>query len=319
MYNLIFILAGLIYSLKFWWFAYSTLICVIAGLGIILPLILKINIFSVLKNVVKYKKIIFYSLIINFVLRPLMAVLIGKYLFHLDLPQLKWLILLSIIPWWGLLLYWVKKSWGDTAQAFLLFLINLVVFSLIYYLTSDWWILSNSPSAYVCTFDELGVDYISCFNSEWGINPLAPLMVLIVIPLLLAGILEKYFYKFLANKEKILSYISKFFTWVVLFYIFGLKDVGVFLKNNFGESLFYLYPVASLYLAVLIVLLLVVKNTSSSLFWIGFTRFVMLWVFFVLPQIWVGGEQVLIMFLWAFVVQIVFNILISTFWKWKSG
>ena len=324
MWNILFILLGLGLSISGYWFPYSTLVCVFAWLGIILPLILRVNIWEILKNVKSYKKEIFFSILINFAIRPLIAFVIGSYLFDLSAFQLKWLILLSILPGGGLLLYWVKKSGWDIREAFLLFLINFVFFSLIYYFSINFWSFGSAQSLYICAFEEVGIDSISCFAPDGKINPIAPLMVLIIVPLFLAFFIEYFFGNSLKGKEKILANISKISTSLVLFYIFGLKDVGVYLKQHFWESLTLFWPVLVLYLVMLWVAkyfsTFFAGNKRISVFWISVTRFIMLGVFFVVPWIWVGWEKVLPLFLWAFVVQILINLLVSHLeYKWKSG
>ncbi len=324
MWNILFILLGLVISISWYGFPYSTLVCVFAWLGIILPLILRVNIWEILKSIKSYQKEIFFSILINFIIRPLVAFMIWAYLFDLSVFQLKWLILLSILPGGWLLLYWVKKSGWDIREAFLLFLVNFIFFSLIYYFSINFWNFGSAESLYICAFEEVGIDSISCFAPDGRINPIAPLMVLIVVPLFLAFLIEYFFNNFLKGKEKLLSNISKISTGLVLFYIFGLKDVGVYLKQHFWESLALFWPVLILYL----IMLGIAKYISSffeeerkvSLFWISITRFIMLGVFFVVPWIGAGGEKVLPLFLWAFVVQILINLLISHIeYKWKSG
>lgn len=94
-----------------------------------------------------------------------------------------------------------------------------------------------------------------------------------------------------------------------------MKDVGTYLKENFAESIKLLWPVILLYVMMVVVvkifLKLVNKEDDQALFWISITRFIMLGVFFVVPWIGAGGEKVLPLFLWAFVVQILINLLIS--------
>jgi len=328
MFSLIFIAAWIIYSLWFGGFPYTTLICGVAALWVILPLILKIDIVDVVKKLKSYQKDIWLSLAINFVLWPLAAFFVGKLLFDLNDTLFRWLLLLSILPWWGLLLYRVKKTWGDIQKAFVLFFVNLLAFSAIYFLTSyfwpDFWNFSSWPGAYVCTFEQLGMDYISCYGGDGAINPLTPLLVLIVFPLILALIFQQLAKKVkvlqaVLTNQKLLTNISKFFTGVVLFYIFWLSDVGKFLKNNLTQSLEQFWPVMVLYALMAILLLALVRSVKSELFWIWFSRFLMLGVFFVLPRVGSGWETVLILFLWAFLVQIGLNVLISTFLQWKFG
>ena len=77
----------------------------------------------------------------------------------------------------------------------------------------------------MCTFEQLGMDYISCYGGDGAINPLTPLLVLIVFPLILALIFQQLAKKVkvlqaVLTNQKLLTNISKFFTGVVLFYIF---------------------------------------------------------------------------------------------------
>jgi len=118
---------------------FTTAICLAAALLIILPALLKINLYEI-KLILKNKKIfIFVSIIINFLIWPAVAFILRWLIFRGNNPEfLLWLLILSIIPWGGLLTSYMKLAKADLNLWLTIFTLNLLIFWFIFIPFNVW-------------------------------------------------------------------------------------------------------------------------------------------------------------------------------------
>jgi ACR3 family arsenite efflux pump ArsB len=91
------ILVGLLLNYLFGGFDFSTLLCFFAGLFLIMPLLVKFS-FNDLKYVLHHKKALFWNIVLNFILFPLLAFIIGYFIFGTNHYLTVSLVLLALIP-----------------------------------------------------------------------------------------------------------------------------------------------------------------------------------------------------------------------------
>ena len=133
------ILFWLLLNYLFWWFWFNTFLCLFAGLFVIMPVLLKIK-FEDIKQILWYKKLIFLNILINFVVFPTLAFVLWYFIFGLaNYYYIFAIILLAIIPWWGLLVNWLHHSWADMKTWFTLLALNLFLFS-IFFIPFNLWL-----------------------------------------------------------------------------------------------------------------------------------------------------------------------------------
>jgi predicted Na+-dependent transporter len=113
-----------------WGFDFNQNLCIVAGLFLIMPSLLKFH-FKDLAYFKNHKKIFFINLFFNFVLLPFIFLGIW-YLFFWANPIVFAFLLLWMIPGWWLLISWVMNSNWNVKLAFSLFLVNLFIFSILF-------------------------------------------------------------------------------------------------------------------------------------------------------------------------------------------
>jgi len=132
------ILLGLLINYLTWGFDFNTALCFFVGLFLIMPILLKIN-FKDIKEIFSSKKILWVNLLLNFFLIPLTAFIVGYLVFWFkNYGFMISLLLVSIIPWWGLLMSWLQQTKSNMHIGFILFAINLFFFSGFYILFNFW-------------------------------------------------------------------------------------------------------------------------------------------------------------------------------------
>ena len=117
---------GLIYGKFTDGFIFSSNICLFAGLTLIMPTLFNVKLQDI-KLVFQYKIVILKSLLTNFLLLPLMALIIG--LLTQNYGVAAGLFLLGVLSGGGMVMNWIKKSGADTSIGFILLFINLIFVS----------------------------------------------------------------------------------------------------------------------------------------------------------------------------------------------
>lgn len=331
---LIAIILGLLINYFTWWFTFSSLLCAWAWLFLIMPSLLNVK-SSELKIVFKNKKILVLNLIVNFIILPLLFFWIAKMFFWENIISYSFLLLGLLSGGW-LSFAWVNKDWGDIKTAFSLFLLNILIFAIIFiplnwYLTKLWNYLFFNPQIQTqITWNIFNLEFIpytvtqthcfmnnffgwalSCFSSTNGWpSPLVALFVLIVIPFIIS--------RFILLSSKLTAllkpYIKKIWqiaTFFVVAYIFSLKEV----HNIFDINLIYLTKIFTV-LAIIYSISFAVSyyifkylwetKEAISLFWLSTTRFITLWLVFSFSftsNFWLGF---MIVFILSYFVQILF-------------
>ena len=118
---------GLIYGKFTDGFIFNSNICLFAGLTLIMPTLFNVKIKDI-KLIFQYRTVILKSLAANFVLLPLVALIIG--LLTQNYGVAAGIFLLSVLSGGGMVMNWIKKSGADTSIGFILLFINLIFISL---------------------------------------------------------------------------------------------------------------------------------------------------------------------------------------------
>ena len=253
------ILLGLLLNYLFWGFDFSTLLCFFAGLFLIMPLLVKLS-YQDLKYVFHHPKILLLNLVLNFIIFPLIAFLIGYFFFPDNYYLIISLILLSLIPWGWLLMSWLQYNKADFKLWFSIFAFNLFVFNFVFLAFSLWVdkfvamkkiddtnhiLVQNPVNKFIgywnfsavqnenhasCVIDQtvgkIGSLEISCFGEDDSviIYSLYWFFILVFFPFLISRFIRSI--NFLKNFfKKYGSLISKLAAFVIITYIFSLKYI----------------------------------------------------------------------------------------------
>ena len=352
MFFLLGIVVWLVLNYLFWGFNFSTLLCFFAGLFLIMPLLTKFS-FNELKYVINHKKALFWNILLNFLIFPLVAFLIGYLFFWENHYLIVALILLSLIPGGGLLMSWLQHSKADLKLGFSIFAVNLFLFSFVYLWFSffvDKFVVVSTEKTKVlpkkqlsfglnqslpinyqkqqqawCVIEQVsekvGAD-LSCFSSaetKTFIYGIYGFFVLIFLPFLISRIIRKIevLRKFF---DKYWSYISKISAFVIVTYIFSLKYVRQLASLDVGFLMKMVWAVFTLYVVMFILSFIFYKlvklpqTEKKAIFWNAFVRFITLsFVLSFLYAIAWNYPKLILIFVIAYFVQIVGALIISRF------
>lgn len=304
----------------FSWIPFTPLLCVLAAFFLVLPPLFEFHLKDLL-IIRKYKKIFIINLIINYVVFPLVSVWMAYIFFGMS-EFVYALLLLSLISWGWLVMWWITKSKADIKLWFSLFVINLIIFTVLFFpldafLTTTWKAFMIDPSLFSCEESALTWNVSCSTTPDWWVSPFSWLMVLVILPLVASRLLlkSKKATDFFISKK---SLLLKIWSFLVISYIFSLKQ----LHSVFSMEPWFLISILMLVLLVYLsmfainysVLILLWDNKQSrSLFWIWITRFLTLWMIFSFLYAQYFWTPFLIIFAVAYLVQISLSTIFNHF------
>lgn len=310
------IIVWLIINYFTWWLLFSSLLCVFAGIFMIMPSLLDFD-FRDFLHITKYKKILWINVLANFIITPLIAFGVWTLVFR-DIGLTISLVLLSLLSWGGLVFSRIQKTKWNTSLWFQLFMFNLLVFSGIFFLVTPWvqniWV-SQMP---VLNCNISGP--ITCGKIWWWVSPISAIVVLVLFPLLLSRVIRMS-EKIKSFAKKYSKFLSQIGTFVIIWYIFSLQqihtifntEIYLLFKIFLGTLLFYIILFA--YNIVLHRRALAKNPESLSLFWILTSRFITLWLVLSFMYTQYFWASIMLVFVSAYFIQIWLSQLISRYIK----
>lgn len=294
---------GFLYGYSTEGFIFSSNICLFAGLTMIMPSLFKVRLSDV-KLVWIYRTVIAKSLFLNFVLLPAFAVAIG--LATHDYGIAAGIFLLSVLSGGGMVMYWIKKSGGDTSLGFIILFINLLLVSLSFLMLHLFGIYTESYFSTLYTEDTNNMSsYARLVVTLLIVIPFVASRIVILIKPLAAWI------------ETYRPHISNASIFVILFYLFGLQST-----QNLVD-LFDLQPelagisliaVIVFYLLDLLFARLIFDLDSpqeKAAFWHSATRYITLALVLSTFSMKAFGVSMLLPIMFAYLIQIPFAILLD--------
>lgn len=286
---------GLAYGYVYEGFIFSSNICLFAGITMIMPTLFKVKVSDILL-VFEYRTLMFKGLLVNYLLIPIIAIIIG--LLTNDFGIAAGLFLLSVLSGGGLVMHWIKKTDADTSLGFVLLFINLLFVSL--------------SLLMLHTFGIYSAEYFGAtYSDEINVSNFAKavIILLIVVPFILSRVI--IFIKPLQNFiEKYQSYLGKFSLFAIIFYLFGLQNSQqLFDLYDFEIELFYTSIVAVIVFYIFIyVLARVVYNLESpqerAAFWHSITRYLTLALLISTFTTGTFGVSMILPIMFAYIVQL---------------
>ncbi len=216
---------------------FTPALCALAALIMIYPSLVPLD-FDRIREIGRFKKLIIISIFINFLIIPLLALLIG-WIFLRSEPML-WLgmILLSILPGGGMVTTWAYKSKANMPLTVGIVFANLIAAVILvpFYLTIALNKLIIPPTeaiAQSCILEPATKGAVSClFNGIGNVSPLkiaVPILIIIIVPLILAYFTQTYFKRrldgnaLMAIKKKFAAF-SNLGLIFILFALMGIKE-----------------------------------------------------------------------------------------------
>jgi ACR3 family arsenite efflux pump ArsB len=297
---------GLTYGAIYEGFIFSSKICLFAGITMIMPTLFKVK-FSDILLVFEYRTLMFKGLLVNYLLIPIIAIIIG--LLTNDFGIAAGLFLLSVLSGGGLVMHWIKKTEADTSLGFVLLFINLLFVSL--------------SLLMLHLFGMYGAEFFGeTYSDEINVSNFAKavIILLIVIPFILSRVI--LFIKPLQNMiEKYQGHLSKFSLFVILFYLFGLQNSQqLFELYDFEINLFYISIIAVIiFYALIYILARLVYNLENSqeraAFWHSITRYLTLALLISTFTTGTFGVSMILPIMFAYIVQLPMAIWLSQSFK----
>ena len=293
---------GLVYGKFTDGFIFSSNICLFAGLTLIMPTLFNVKIKDI-KLIFEYRTVILKSLVANFILLPLVALMIG--LLTQNYGVAAGIFLLSVLSGGGMVMNWIKKSGADTSIGFILLFINLIFISLSLLMLHTFGIY---------TAEYFGESYTDESNLENFAR--AVITLLIVIPFLASRVviyIEPL--KNFINEKRI--YISNISLFIILFYLFGLqKSQLIFELYDFEPELIPISVIAvvAFYFSSYIIAKFIYNLESDqerAAFWYSVTRYITLALVLSTFSIYTFGISIILPIMFAYIVQIPFAMLIE--------
>ncbi|NTW22322.1 arsenic resistance protein [Candidatus Falkowbacteria bacterium] len=216
--------------------AFTPLLCLLAALLMIYPSLVPLD-FKKIGSVRQHKMLVAVSLAANFIIAPLLAVVVGR-IFLADEPAL-WLglILLSVLPGGGMVTIWAYRSKADIALTVNIVTANLLAAIILspFYLSAAMNKLAtmavNQPAG-SCTVSEATGGIFDCaFGGAGSISPAKialPIIFIVAIPLLLAYLTQKHYLK--AGRERFETIKARYASFsnlgllLVLFLLMSIKQ-----------------------------------------------------------------------------------------------
>lgn len=229
------IVSGLIYNYYFPGFHFSVLLCLFAGLTLIMPSLLLIRAHE-LNVVFQHKKLVIKNVLLNYTLIPLLAMIIG--LSTGDFGIAASLFLLSVLAGGGMVMQWISQSKSNLH-------LGIIFMSLYVSLYALSFILFKLFGYYILPFFE---ENPSIHALKGAIPIKYAFFTLLIIPFITSRILLLKYFTFippLFRKYKV--YISNISIFIIIFYLFGLKNSHLlftiapiyFVKSFFATLIFY--------------------------------------------------------------------------------
>ncbi|PHR57110.1 MAG: hypothetical protein COA44_06895 [Arcobacter sp.] len=293
---------GLVYGYNSDGFIFNSNICLFAGLTMIMPTLFKVKL-SDIKLLVEYKGVVFKSLMINYIVLPLIALAIGFATNNFGVAA--GLFLLSVLSGGGMVMHWIKKSGADASMGFLLLFMNLIFVSLSLLMLHAF---GMQTSEY---FGESYADEINMSNFAQAV-----IVLLIIVPFIVSRfiMMVKPLQDFIEKKR---IYIGQMSIFVILFYLFGLQSSQLLFElYDFEPELFGISIVAVVvfYLSVLLVSKFVYNLDSPqerAAYWHSVTRYITLALVLSTFSTTTFGVSMLLPIMFAYIVQIPFAIFID--------
>jgi hypothetical protein len=293
---------GFLYGMDMNGFRFSPMICLFAGLTLIMPSLFNFELAHV-KLLWVHKTVMLKGIAVNYILLPLIALAIGFSTGDFGITA--GLLMLSLLSGGGMVMHWIKKSNADTSLGFLLLFVNLLLVTLSLYLLD---IFGTYSAEY---FDMNYDNTVGIAEFSKGV-----IMLLIVIPFVASRLVRfiKPLVKLIQSYQKYISHVSIF---LILFYLFGLQNAQLLVDVwDFEPELIPISLVAVLvFYALTFYLAKIIYDQDSpqerAAFWHTVTRYLTLALVIATFTLGSFGVSMLLPIMFAYIVQIPLAVYIS--------
>lgn len=277
--------------------AFSSAVCLVAGVFLVTPSLFKFNISDV--GVIKDNlPSVFKNLWINYLL--LTAVALGIGYASQDIGIAAALFLLALLPGGGMVMMWIKQSGANVKLGFVIFMLNLL---LLLPVTLVFGQFQNFAGGW---FPAPDLTAVSDLAGGKGVKPLAPFMILIVIPFILSRVALKFFPAVVTFTGKHQQFISKATMFGIVLYLFSLSTAQLLFQVDAMDLLKAFVATGAFYAVVIAVAIFATDLTPNgkSVFWHIATRYITLALILAVFSVDTFGATFILPVMIAYFIQI---------------
>ena len=278
-------------------FAFSSAVCLVAGIFLVTPSLFNFNV-SDMKLVTQKTGAIGANLWINYLLMPAAALLIG--LASGDIGIAGALMLLALLPGGGMVMMWIKTSGANPKLGFIIFMLNLalllpvtLVFAQFYPLMSGYFPAPDLGAA-------------EGLSTGREVKPFAPFVILIVIPFILSRIARAWLPGVVEFKERHMPTISKATMFGIVFYLFSLTTSQLLFEVPIEALLRAILATGAFYAVAFAAARYLTANDAEgrAVFWHIATRYITLALILAVFVIDTYGPTFILPVMLAYFIQI---------------
>ncbi len=277
-------------------YTFSSLVCVAAGIFLVTPSLCKFNL-SDLALIKNHMPSVAKNLWVNYLFLTVIALVIG-YMSQ-DIGIAAALFLLALLPGGGMVMMWIKQSGANVKLGFIIFMLNLILLLPVTLIFGQFQTLAGG------FFPAPDLGAVGDLSAGKGIMPLAPFVILIVIPFVLSRIALKFFpgvVKFTSKHQQLISKIAIF---GIVFYLFSLStsqllfevSLAVFFKAVIATAAFYAVAIGAA------IFLTDNSDTGKAVFWHIATRYITLALILAVFNVETLGASFILPIMIAYFIQ----------------
>ncbi|MDQ7069991.1 MAG: hypothetical protein Q9M48_04485 [Rhodobacterales bacterium] len=278
-------------------FAFSSAVCLAAGVFLVTPSLFKFHLAD-FKMIPANLPSIGKNLWINYLLLTSVALLIGWA--SQDLGIAAALFLLALLPGGGMVMMWIKVSQANVKLGFIIFMLNLALLLPVTLIFGQFHGIADG------FFPHVDLSHVQGMSAGNEIKPMGPFMILIVIPFLISRIVLKFLPSVVVFTGKHQQFISKATMFAIVFYLFSLSTSQLLFQVS-GVALLKAVVATFAFYAVTIGAAFFLTDrspTGKAVFWHIATRYITLALILAVFSVDIYGATFILPVMIAYFIQI---------------
>jgi predicted Na+-dependent transporter len=279
---------------------FSSAVCLVAGIFLVTPSLFKFHLadFAILKGNMPS---VYKNLWINYLLIVAFALAVGFATQDIGIAAA--LFLLALLPGGGMVMMWIKQSGANVKLGFLIFMLNL---ALLLPITLIFGMFDNVAASLFPIPDLTIPEHMQGGGKK--IVPVAPFMILVVIPFLLSRLILKFFPKLVAFTGKHQQLISKATMFGIVLYLFSLSTAQLLFHVEIMDLLKAIVATSIFYAGVFFIAEKLTDKTPNgkAVYWHIATRYITLALILAVFSVETYGATFILPIMIAYFIQIGF-------------
>jgi len=278
-------------------FAFSSAVCLVAGIFLVTPSLFKFHLKD-LAMVKDHMPAFGKNLWINYLLLTTAALAIGYA--SRDIGIAGALFLLALLPGGGMVMMWIKSSKANVKLGFIIFMLNLALLLPVTLVFSQFFTLA-APF-----FPPVDLSAVGTASAGAGVAPMGPFMILIVIPFILSRIILKFFPKLVALTGHHQQLISKATMFGIVFYLFSLSTAQLLFEVSLID-LGKAFVATAVFYGIVVALAASLTDRTpegKAVFWHIATRYITLALILAVFSVDTFGATFILPIMFAYFIQI---------------